>query len=104
MNTDEFVLLGMIGIFRDKFRHGNESSHCFRDYVYVSQDPKDQLLLGPAYSIVKLLTKTGLKLTDFDVFELHEAFAVSSIINFHTTMNEQDARLPLGYFAPSNFV
>ena len=45
--------------------------------MFVSQDPKDQLLLGPAYAIVKLLTKTGLKLTDFDVFELHEAFAVS---------------------------
>ena len=49
----------------------------YRDYVFVSQDPKDQLLLGPAYAITKLLHKTGLKLTDFDVFELHEAFAVS---------------------------
>ncbi len=24
-----------------------------RDFVFVSQDPKDQLLLGPAYSIPK---------------------------------------------------
>ena len=24
-----------------------------KDYVYVSQDPKDQLLLGPAYAIQK---------------------------------------------------
>jgi acetyl-CoA acetyltransferase len=42
---------------------------------YVSQDPKDQLLLGPAYAIAKLLKQTGLTLADIDVFELHEAFA-----------------------------
>jgi acetyl-CoA acyltransferase len=41
----------------------------------VSQDPKDQLLLGPAYAIAKLLKQTGLTLADIDVFELHEAFA-----------------------------
>jgi len=52
-----------------------------RDYVFVSQDPKDQLLLGPAYSIAKLLSKTGLKLQDFDVFELHEAFAGQVLAN-----------------------
>ena len=46
-----------------------------RNYVYVSQDPKDQLLLGPAYAIAKLLKQTGLTLADIDVFELHEAFA-----------------------------
>ena len=33
------------------------------------------MLLGPAYAIPKLLAKTGLKLADFDVIELHEAFA-----------------------------
>lgn len=26
-----------------------------RDFVYVSQDPKDQLLLGPAYAIPRLV-------------------------------------------------
>jgi acetyl-CoA acyltransferase len=46
-----------------------------RNYVFVSQDPKDQLLLGPAYAIAKLLKQTGLTLADIDVFELHEAFA-----------------------------
>jgi acetyl-CoA acyltransferase len=46
-----------------------------RNYVYVSQDPKEQLLLGPAYAIAKLLKQTGLTLADIDVFELHEAFA-----------------------------
>ncbi|EDO36127.1 predicted protein [Nematostella vectensis] len=52
-----------------------------RDYVYVSQDPKDQLLLGPAYATPKLLEKTGLKLSDIDVFEFHEAFAGQILAN-----------------------
>lgn len=43
----------------------------------MSQDPKDQLLLGPAYATPKVLEKSGLNLTDIDVFEYHEAFAVS---------------------------
>ena len=47
-----------------------------RSHVYVAQDPKDQLLLGPAYATPKVLEKAGLSLKDIDVFELHEAFAV----------------------------
>ncbi|KIH63876.1 acetyl-CoA C-acetyltransferase [Ancylostoma duodenale] len=46
-----------------------------RDYQYVAQDPKDQLLLSPAYVIPKLLEKAGLGLKDISVFEIHEAFA-----------------------------
>lgn len=46
-----------------------------RDFLYVSQDPVDQLLLGPAYGIPKILQKAGLKITDVDSWEIHEAFA-----------------------------
>ncbi|KAI2652272.1 Trifunctional enzyme subunit beta, mitochondrial [Labeo rohita] len=49
-----------------------------RDFVYVSQDPKDQLLLGPTYATPKVLEKSGLTLNDIDVFEFHEAFAVGA--------------------------
>lgn len=54
-----------------------------REYVYVSQDPGDELLLGPAYATPKVLDRMGLKLDDIDVFELHEAFAgqVLSVLN-----------------------
>lgn len=52
-----------------------------RDYVYVSQDPKDQLLLGPAYATPKVLERAGLKLSDIDVFEYHEAFAGQILAN-----------------------
>ncbi|GIY73956.1 trifunctional enzyme subunit beta, mitochondrial [Caerostris extrusa] len=53
-----------------------------RNFVYTSQDPKDQLLLGPTYSTGKLLDKTGLTLKDIDVFEFHEAFAGQILANF----------------------
>uniref|UniRef100_A0A4W3HWH5 Trifunctional enzyme subunit beta, mitochondrial n=1 Tax=Callorhinchus milii TaxID=7868 RepID=A0A4W3HWH5_CALMI len=52
-----------------------------RDFVYVSQDPKDQLLLGPAYAIPKVLEKAGLSLDDIAAFELHEAFAAQILSN-----------------------
>lgn len=48
-----------------------------RDFTYVSQDPVDELLLGPAYGIPRILKKAGLKLNDIDTWEVHEAFAVS---------------------------
>lgn len=46
-----------------------------REYNFVAQDPKEELLLGPAYATPKVLDKMGLTLADIDVFELHEAFA-----------------------------
>ncbi|OCT81496.1 trifunctional enzyme subunit beta, mitochondrial [Xenopus laevis] len=52
-----------------------------RDFVYVSQDPKDQLLLGPTYATPKVLETAGLTLADIDVFEFHEAFAGQILSN-----------------------
>ncbi|MEX0720731.1 MAG: acetyl-CoA C-acyltransferase [Balneolaceae bacterium] len=46
-----------------------------REYNFVSQDPGEELLLGPAYATPKVLDKMNLSLKDIDVFELHEAFA-----------------------------
>lgn len=52
-----------------------------RDFVFVAIDPKDQLLLGPAYATPKVLDKSGLSLSDIDVFEYHEAFAGQILAN-----------------------
>lgn len=54
-----------------------------RAYNFVSQDPGEELLLGPAYAIPKALDAMEMDLTDIDVFELHEAFAgqVLSVLN-----------------------
>jgi len=52
-----------------------------RDFTYVSQDPKDQLLLGPTYATPKVLDAAGLKPSDVDVWEIHEAFAGQILAN-----------------------
>ncbi|CAL8070130.1 unnamed protein product [Orchesella dallaii] len=54
-----------------------------RDFLYVSQDPKDELLLGPAYAIAKLMDRTGLGINDVDVWEIHEAFAGQVLANLN---------------------
>ncbi|XP_074113838.1 mitochondrial trifunctional protein beta subunit [Cotesia typhae] len=52
-----------------------------RHFTYVSQDPVDQLLLGPTYAIPKVLEKAGLTLNDIGVWEVHEAFAGQILAN-----------------------
>lgn len=47
----------------------------FRSCVYVARQPDDELLIGPAIAVPKLLEREGLALSDIDVFEFHEAFA-----------------------------
>uniref|UniRef100_A0A8C4QNB8 Trifunctional enzyme subunit beta, mitochondrial n=1 Tax=Eptatretus burgeri TaxID=7764 RepID=A0A8C4QNB8_EPTBU len=67
-----------------------------RDFVYVSQDPKDQLLLGPTYAIPKVLEKAGLSLNDIDAFELHEAFAGQVLANLSAMDSEWFAQNCMG--------
>jgi acetyl-CoA acetyltransferase family protein len=45
------------------------------DSLSVATDPHDQLLIGPAYAIPRLLAKHNLKRNDIGVYEIHEAFA-----------------------------
>ncbi|XP_057660943.1 trifunctional enzyme subunit beta, mitochondrial [Diorhabda carinulata] len=52
-----------------------------RNFLYVSQDPIDQLLLGPAYGTPQILEKAGLTPKEIDVWEFHEAFAGQILAN-----------------------
>lgn len=45
------------------------------DFDFVALDPNDQLLIGPAITIPRILAKNGLKIEDIHRFEIHEAFA-----------------------------
>lgn len=67
-----------------------------RDYVFVSQDPKDQLLLGPAYATPKLLDRVDLGFDDIDVFEYHEAFAGQILANLKAMDSEWFAKNLMG--------
>ncbi|KAF5900352.1 trifunctional enzyme subunit beta, mitochondrial, partial [Clarias magur] len=67
-----------------------------RDFVYVSQDPKDQLLLGPTYATPKVLERSGLTLADIDVFEFHEAFAGQILANIKAMESDWFAQTYMG--------
>jgi len=67
-----------------------------RDFVYVAQDPKDQLLLGPTYATPKVLEKAGLSLKDIDVFEVHEAFAGQILANLKAMDSDWFAQTYMG--------
>jgi len=59
-----------------------------REWTFVSSDPFDQMLLGPAYGTAKVLNMAGMSLKDFDVIEFHEAFAGQVLSNVNA-LNSQ---------------
>lgn len=65
-------------------------------YAYSGQDLVEELLLGPAFSIPKVLEKAGISLADVGVFEMHEAFAVQMIANVRCLASKQFAQEKLG--------
>jgi acetyl-CoA C-acetyltransferase len=44
------------------------------DFVGMA-GPKEGMLMAPAYAVPRMLERAGLKLQDFDIYEIHEAFA-----------------------------
>jgi acetyl-CoA C-acetyltransferase len=44
------------------------------DFVGMA-GPKEGMLMAPAYAVPRMLDRAGLKLQDFDLYEIHEAFA-----------------------------
>ena len=50
----------------------------FKQFVTVGVDP-EIMGIGPVPAVRKLLAKTGLKISDIDLFELNEAFASQSV-------------------------
>ena len=50
----------------------------FRGFAVAGCEP-DEMGIGPVYAVPKLLAKAGLKVSDIDLWELNEAFAVQVI-------------------------
>ncbi|KAH8414683.1 hypothetical protein KR222_002924, partial [Zaprionus bogoriensis] len=81
----------------EKAQHlGLKPKAILRDFLYVSQDPVNQLLLGPAYGIPKLLKKVGLGMKDIDTWEIHEAFAGQIVANLKALDSEWFCKSYLG--------
>lgn len=51
----------------------------FRSWSYVSVDPTDQVLIGPAVSMPRALAKASMSLADADRVDIHEAFAAQTL-------------------------
>ncbi len=77
-------------------KRGYQPRAVLRDYVFVAQDPGEELLLGPAYAIPKILDRSNLSLEDVDVFELHEAFAGQVLAVLRALESNDFARGNLG--------
>jgi acetyl-CoA acyltransferase len=50
----------------------------FRGFQVAGCDP-DEMGIGPVFAVPKLLKRTGVKMSDIDVWELNEAFAVQVV-------------------------
>ena len=65
-------------------------------YDYVALPPHPQLLLGPAYTVPRILDRAGLTLADIDLIEIHEAFAAQVLSVLQKLQSDSFAREELG--------
>ncbi|MBS1150416.1 MAG: 3-ketoacyl-CoA thiolase [Myxococcaceae bacterium] len=70
-----------------------------RSYAFAGTDPADQLLQGPAYAAPLALDRAGMKLKDFDLIDMHEAFAAQVASNLQAFASK-DFAARLGRSAP----
>jgi acetyl-CoA C-acetyltransferase len=54
------------------------------------------LLMAPAYAVPKLIARAGIKLQDFDFYEIHEAFAAQVLCTLKAWESEEYCRDRLG--------
>jgi acetyl-CoA C-acetyltransferase len=65
------------------------------DFVGVA-GPKEGMLMAPAYAVPRMLDRAGLRLQDFDVYEIHEAFAAQVLCTLKAWESEEFCRKKLG--------
>jgi len=71
-----------------------------RAYAYAAVDPAWQLLQAPAFSAPKALRRAGMKLSDIDLVEIHEAFAAQVLSNLQAWGSKKFADEYLGGAEP----
>ncbi|MCM2257240.1 MAG: acetyl-CoA C-acyltransferase FadI [Vicinamibacteria bacterium] len=65
-------------------------------WAVAAVDPAGQLLMGPALAVPLALERAGLALSDIDLIEMHEAFAVQVASNIQALESDTWAREQLG--------
>jgi acetyl-CoA acetyltransferase family protein len=74
---------------------GYKPKAALKSWNYVAVDPWEELLLGPAYAISKMLLDNGLTIADIDVWEIHEAFAGQVLANLKALESDEFAQASL---------
>jgi acetyl-CoA C-acetyltransferase len=59
-------------------------------------EKKEGLLMAPAYAVPKMLMRKGIKLQDFDFYEIHEAFAAQVLCTLKAWESDDFCRNRLG--------
>ena len=91
----------LIGSLRSARESGLPALAAIRDYCLVGTPSlREEMLLGPAMSIPKLLQRNGLGYDDIDVWEIHEAFATQVLINRQCMADRDFVRARFGDKAP----
>ena len=62
---------------------------------FTGQELKEELLLGPVFSMSKVLRKANLSLAQMDVIEIHEAFAGQVLANINCLESDEFAKTKL---------
>jgi len=63
-------------------------------------DKKEGLLMAPAYAVPRMLERAGLKLQDFDFYEIHEAFAAQVLCTLDAWQDKTFCKERLGQAKP----
>jgi acetyl-CoA C-acetyltransferase len=63
-------------------------------------DRKEGLLMAPAYAVPRMLARAGLTLQDFDLYEIHEAFAAQVLCTLTAWQDDEYCRTQLGLAGP----
>jgi len=61
--------------------HGFDVLGFIRSYAFAALDPAGQLLMGPSYASPLALDRAGVKVSDLDLIDMHEAFAAQILSN-----------------------
>ncbi|MBW2507627.1 MAG: acetyl-CoA C-acyltransferase FadI [Deltaproteobacteria bacterium] len=81
----------------DKARaHGFDVLGFIRSYAFAALDPAGQLLMGPSYATPIALDRAGIKLSDLDLVDMHEAFAAQILSNTQAFESKQWSEKNLG--------
>ncbi len=84
-------------------------AHGFRPLAYLSSyetaavdffERKEGLLMAPSYAVPRMLERNGLKLQDFDFYEIHEAFAAQVLCTLRAWEDKKFCKDRLGLDKP----